>query len=73
MLNTVHLQRELESLLCQEKLAQKEVIEILNNATNGTDWEDIAYAALIIIAMVMVIDSFTNWLRGRLIGIGRSR
>ncbi|MAW53782.1 MAG: hypothetical protein CME01_13250 [Geminicoccus sp.] len=48
-------------------------LQILNNATNGTDWEDIAYAALIIITMVMVIDSFTNWLRGRLIGIGRSR
>ena len=48
-------------------------LQILNNATNGTDWEDIAYAALIIIAMVMVIDSLTNWLRGRLIGIGRSR
>tara|TARA_Y100000591_G_C21620058_1_gene587351 strand:- start:3 stop:623 length:621 start_codon:yes stop_codon:yes gene_type:complete len=35
MLTTVHLQRELESLLCLEKLAQKKVIEILNNATKA--------------------------------------
>ena len=48
-------------------------LQILNNARNGTDWEDIAYAALIIIFMVFIIDSFTNWLRARLIGIGRDR
>lgn len=46
-------------------------LQILTNAQNGTDWEDIAYAACIIIVMVIIIDTFTNWLRGKLIGIGR--
>ena len=46
-------------------------LRILGNARNGTDWEDIAYTALIIILMVFIIDSFTNWLRGRLIGLGK--
>ena len=41
------------------------------NQLVGTDWEDIAYAALIIITMVIMIDTFINWLRGKLIGIGR--
>ena len=32
------------------------------------DWEEVAYYITLIVIMVMVMDSFSGWLRGRLIG-----
>jgi len=32
------------------------------------DWEEVAYYIILIVAMVMVMDSFSGWLRGKLIG-----
>jgi phosphonate transport system permease protein len=35
------------------------------------DWEEVAYYIILVVLMVMAMDSFSGWLRGRL--IGRSR
>ena len=32
------------------------------------DWEEVAYYIILVVLMVMVMDSFSGWLRGRLIG-----
>jgi phosphonate transport system permease protein len=32
------------------------------------DWEEVAYYIVLIIAMVMLMDWFSGWLRGKLIG-----
>ncbi|XDA97927.1 phosphonate ABC transporter, permease protein PhnE [Sulfitobacter sp. LCG007] len=32
------------------------------------DWEEVAYYIVLIVVMVMVMDSFSGWLRGKLIG-----
>ena len=32
------------------------------------DWEEVAYYIVLIVVMVMLMDSFSGWLRGRLIG-----
>lgn len=32
------------------------------------DWEEVAYYIILIVIMVMIMDSFSGWLRGRLIG-----
>jgi len=32
------------------------------------DWEEVAYYIILIVGMVMIMDSFSGWLRGKLIG-----
>jgi ABC-type phosphate/phosphonate transport system, permease component len=44
-------------------------LQFLGALQTGTDFENVAYMAILILVMVIAIDQFSSWLRRKLIGL----